>query len=242
MSYDMRCPFIFNMTGKNNIELKKRLSAAAYFIRKDSFLADIGTDHAFLPIYCVENNVCRRAVAADINKMPLERAADNIRAHGLEDRIECVLTSGFSGLDGYGITDGAVCGMGGELIASIIKNDAFIKSDGFRLILQPMTMLDEARKALCETGFEISGEITLCEDGKFYTVICSDHTGNVSQMSKFELLFGNFEKKMFESDEVKRAYIEHQILKYERIVNGKKTAGMDFFDEIEKIEFLKERL
>lgn len=227
---------------KNTVLLKKRLLAAAHFVRECSVLADVGTDHAFLPIYCVENGKSVRAIAADINEMPLDRARFNINTHGLSDRIECKLTSGFIGLEGYGITDGAVCGMGGELIAMIINDSDFIKKDGFRLIIQPMTMLEVAREALSNAGFDVNAEITLFEEGKYYTVISADYTNNTSKSSKFELLFGDFSKKLFESEEVRTGYINHEINKYERVIKGKSSAGINAFEEKEIVSYLKERL
>ena len=83
----------------------KRLEAAAKLVRPGAFVADIGTDHAYLPIYLVGKGIATRAVASDINRGPLDRAASNIRAAGLEERITLLLTDGVVGLCGLGITD-----------------------------------------------------------------------------------------------------------------------------------------
>lgn len=222
--------------------LSNRLSAAYSFVRSDSVLADIGTDHGFLPIYSVLKRKCRRAIAADINEMPLMHARENIDKYGLTDKIECVLTSGFDGLDVYGITDGAVCGMGGELIAAIISKNSFIKQEGFRLIVQPMTMHNVTRAALLQEGFEITEEISLIEDQKYYTVICADYVGETSEYDGFQLLFGDFSRKKYVGDGVRESFINHDIEKYERIASGKRKAGIDASIEEDIINKLKARL
>lgn len=208
--------------------------AAASYIRPSSIFADIGTDHAFLPIYAVEKGLAVRAYAADINRMPLARAMENISAHGLESRVKCVLTSGFDALDACGITDAAVCGMGGELIADIILRAGFIRSDGFRLVIQPMTKHDAARRALWESGFLIISELTVCEEEKYYTVICADYAGckgKTHDADDFSALYGDFRLKKFESENVRCGYLEHEISKYNGIIRGKDISGADTSDE-----------
>lgn len=217
-----------------NITLSKRLTAAVGFVRQGAVLADIGTDHAYLPIYAVENGIAERAVAADINKKPLASARANTEGHGLTDKITCVLTSGFDGLDGYGITDAVIAGMGGELIASIVDAADFIRRDGFRLIIQPMTMPEAARAALFRNGFSVICEYTLKEDGKMYTVIAADYTGKITKASVFALLYGNLNARKYESVEVEYEYFKREIAKYKRIIEGKRMAGI-IPEEEEKI-------
>lgn len=223
--------------------LSKRLNAAAAYVRKGAVLADVGTDHAYLPIFAVENGIASRAVASDINEGPLKNAESNIERHGLSEKIECVLTSGFEGLDGFGITDAVIAGMGGELIATIIENASFIRRDCFRLIIQPMTMHEAARKALFSLGFSVIGEYVLKEDGKFYTVICADYTGDVAfDVDDFLLLYGDESLRNYESDNVRKEYLTREISKYERISKGKCSAGINTDAEDETARKLKERL
>ena len=94
-----------------------RLRAAAGFVRQGAVFADIGTDHAYLPVFlCREKRVCH-AYACDIVEGPLKSAVAHIEESGFRDLITPVLTDGLTGLDDKGITDIAICGMGGELIA-----------------------------------------------------------------------------------------------------------------------------
>ncbi len=222
--------------------LSKRLTAVVEFVRHGSVLADIGTDHAYLPIYAVENGISRRAVAADINKKPLASAVNNIENHSLSDLIECVLTSGFDGLDSYGITDAVIAGMGGELIASIVSAAEFIKKDGFRLIIQPMTMPHIARRALDEHGFTVTDECTLKEDGKLYTVISADYSGaTCTDADEFTYLYGDLDARKYESDEVRSEYFAHETAKYMRIINGKTSAGINCESEKAILQKLTEK-
>ena len=218
----------------------KRLSAAAGFIRRGAVFADIGTDHALLPIWAVTNGIAVRAVASDVNEGPLKRARENAARYGVGDRVQCILANGFDGMESYGITDAAICGMGGELIADIVERAAFIKSNSFRLIVQPMTMQDAARRGLWRAGFAIMDELTVCEGDKFYTVICADYCGIVREVDDFTALYGDIATRRFESDDVRTNYFKHEIDKFEQIIQGKSSASLDVSAEREIIRRLTE--
>lgn len=216
----------------------KRLSAAASFIRQGAFFADIGTDHALLPIYAVMTKTAVSAVASDVNEGPLSRARENIAGNGLSGRIECRLTSGFDGMDDLQITDAAICGMGGELIADMISSADFIRRDGFRLIVQPMTMAEITRRSLGRLGFVTVCEKTVREDRKFYTVIAAEYDGVIRRPDDFTAFFGCFSDGRFENECDRRDYIMHEITKFERIIEGKRTAGLDVSFELAMSERL----
>ena len=116
-----------------------RLLAAAGYARQGKFIADVGTDHAYLPVYLAEAGVSAGAVATDINRGPLERAAANVAAAGLSDKITLRLADGLDGVEAFCPEDIFILGMGGELIARILGNSDSIKNENIRLILQPMT-------------------------------------------------------------------------------------------------------
>ncbi len=220
--------------------LGPRLRAAAGFIRRDAVFADIGTDHALLPIWAVKTGAAGRAIASDINTGPLLRARENVRQNGCSGSIECVLSSGFDALDSRGITDAAICGMGGELIAKIVGEADFIKRRGFRLIIQPMTMQNAARRGLWQNGFGIESEITVFEDGKYYTVICADYTGQAEDHDEFYALYGDLASRKFEPFDIRHGYFKGQISKYERIIKGKGGVGLDVSVETDIVRRLSE--
>ena len=152
-------------------EPDKRLCAAAKLVRQGAVFADIGTDHALLPVFLCKTGRVSRAVAADINVGPLAAARAQVEAEGVSHLIKLVLTDGLRGLEEEGLSDIAICGMGGELIARIIEASPYVKKAGIRLILQPMTCITELREYLSH-GFNIIDESIVCEDGKIYQIIC----------------------------------------------------------------------
>ncbi len=133
-------------------------------------IADIGTDHAYIPIELVKKNRVKRAIAADINEGPLKIAQKNIKSEGLSDRIETRLGSGISVLEKSEAGQIIIAGMGGELIEFIIKSDIEI-AKGSELLLQPMNNQYELRKFLMYNGFKIIDEDIAVEGFKVYNIM-----------------------------------------------------------------------
>ena len=125
-----------------------RLAAAVSFGRKGKRVADIGTDHASLPIFLVGNGISDSALACDINIGPLNAAKKNIDAAGLSNKIDTKLTDGLKGIEDFKPEDIYILGMGGELIWRIINDSELARVDGIRLILQPMTHAHDLRRGL----------------------------------------------------------------------------------------------
>ena len=115
-----------------------RLLSAAEFVRQGARFVDIGTDHAYLPLFLLKSGRVESAICADINEGPLESAKSNAKEAGVTENIDFVLTDGASALSDRGVTDVAICGMGGELIADIIDRAPFLKDANIRLILGPI--------------------------------------------------------------------------------------------------------
>ena len=166
------------------IKLTPRLMTAVPYVRGGRLVADIGTDHAYLPIYLCEqrkltpvtagNGEILCAVAADINKGPVERADEHIVAARLTKYIRTVQTDGLRGLDVYDPADIVIFGMGGELIASILAAAPWIRDPGKRLILQPMTHAEKLREYLLSAGYAIVGETLSREGERIYQTICAE--------------------------------------------------------------------
>ena len=155
-------------------------------VRENAVLADIGTDHGKLPVYLAQTGKICRAVAADINEMPLQKAMNNINKYGLTSAIETYLTDGLHGVERFCPTDVVIAGMGGELIEQILQEQTIDKT-GVKYILQPMTK--EEREFLCENGYTIVDE-HIVEEGKIYQIICAEYTGEFSAMTPAEYLLG----------------------------------------------------
>ena len=158
------------------MRLPRRLTAAFDLVREGSAVADIGTDHAYLPIALVKEGKCTKAFASDVGKGPLERARENIAEAGLDGIIETVLTDGAAYFDGKA-DEFIIAGMGGELIYRIICDAPFLKNENIHMVLQPMTKVSLLRKALLGDGFFIEREKLVKEDGKIYTVMSVGYDG-----------------------------------------------------------------
>ena len=165
-------------------KLTPRLMTAVPYVRGGRLVADIGTDHAYLPIYLCEqrkltpviakNGETLCAIAADINKGPVERADQHIAEARLTKYIKTLQTDGLTGLDAYDPADIIIFGMGGELIASILAAAPWAGGAGKRLILQPMTHAEMLREYLLSAGFAIIGETLSREGDRIYQTICAE--------------------------------------------------------------------
>ena len=171
-------------------ELGERLSVCVSFVRRGSRIADIGTDHGFLPIWLIKKGISPCAVATDINELPAEKARFNAEKYGVSDRLSVITTDGLAGVAPDSVDDIVAAGMGGEVIAGIINRAPWLRNERYRLILQPMSRSEMLRDALLSGGFDIEEEKTLCDAGRVYTVMCAKYTGNVRKGTLTELYGG----------------------------------------------------
>ena len=148
----------------------KRLLKCASMVSGKGTVCDVGTDHAYLPVYLVEEKICERAIAGDIADGPLEAAAATINRAGLGEKITVVKSDGLKEIDPEGITDVVIAGMGGETIIAIIEAAKWLEN-GVNLILQPMTKEPLLRKWLCENGYGIIKEEAVTDNDHVYTVM-----------------------------------------------------------------------
>ena len=151
------------------IPLTPRLSCIASHVHAKT-IADIGTDHAYIPIRLVQDGVCSHAIASDIRQGPLDIAGANIKKYGLADKIETRLGAGLSTIVPNEVQDIIIAGMGGEMIISILAQDEKTAKNS-RLILQPMNAQYELRHFLLEHGYKICAEDIAVEGFKVYNLI-----------------------------------------------------------------------
>ena len=218
--------------------LDHRLATVPPFVRPGAVVADVGTDHAYLPIVLVGSGCATRAVASDIHRGPIERAAQHVAEYGLSDRIDTVLTDGLEGIRPYAPTDIIIFGMGGELIARILSDAPWVKDTGIRLILQPMTHAECVRTYLAEQGFALVDEVLSRESGKIYQTIVAEYTGEPYVIDEVTAELGRFANP--KKDEPLRVpFITHRIEVLEAAAAGKERAGVDTAAERRYIEQLK---
>ncbi|NBI70907.1 SAM-dependent methyltransferase [Clostridiaceae bacterium] len=153
------------------MRLSKRLHVIASFVAPGSAVADIGTDHGYIPVYLVKEGIAPRALAMDVRKGPLERAKEHVREHGLSDRIALRLSDGLSGLKPGEADTVIIAGMGGKLVMRILEQGRHVWDSVKHFILSPQSDWGETRRFLEQAGFRIDGEAMVEEDGKFYVVM-----------------------------------------------------------------------
>ncbi len=208
-------------------KLSKRLQCAAAYVRPNAFVADVGTDHAYLPIALLLEGRIRGGVVSDIHKGPIQRATEHIWQWGAQDRLRPILCDGLVALENDHPEDILILGMGGELIADILARAPFVKQRETRLILQPMTHPEALRRYLLTEGFAIVGE-ELVKEEKIYQIICAEYTGQstpVGEEDSLKLLVG--ESNLARRDTLTRELVSHWQTVLEKQQRGKRQAGSD---------------
>jgi len=152
--------------------LDLRLKTIAETIPQNVAIADIGTDHAKLPIALIESGKAKKAIAIDVNKGPLERAKQAIKEHDLEKKIEVRQGSGLNKLTQADAIDVIVmAGMGGYLIRDLILENITYAYSVNQLVLQPMNNVPLLREELLKNGFKIIQEALAYEGNRFYEIL-----------------------------------------------------------------------
>lgn len=208
------------------MELSLRLECALSLVRENSRVYDIGSDHGYLPCALVTRGICKSAVVTDVNKGPLERAKKTFLERGIYESAQFYLTDGLSGLTFEdGKCDVCICGMGGELIASIIEARPDIWEADVSFVLQPMTRAHVLREFLWSRGFEIQREIAVTDADKPYVVMKACYTGEATEYTEAELYLGKRDAR--QKSQYTEELIDKLILSFERKCQGMRQAGHD---------------
>lgn len=206
------------------VNLSKRLNAVASLVKSGSSVADVGTDHGYIPVYLVKNNISPFAVAMDINEKPLASCKALVKAEGLEGHIKTRLSNGLEKLNEGECDTVIIAGMGAELIVDILSSCDYVKQ--FHLILQPMTHPEIARKYLYDSGFEINNDIIVADGKHSYSVFDAYYTGKITPKTQKDYFFGNI------TDFSNKEYFLH-LLNY---LKNKSKSGVDLSDVISAVE------
>ena len=200
------------------ITLDKRLSAVAALVRPGSRLADIGTDHAYLPVYLVQSGVCPSAIASDIGAGPLDAARRTVTENGLTSEIALRLGDGLATVSAGEVEDVAIAGMGGETIAAILEAAPWVQDKGIRLILQPMTRAEDLRRWLLHNGFSVLEEHLIIDGRHLYPVLAAQYTA-APVCADDVLIYGGF----FSAEEgrpYRRMMAEHLLRRAQGLSHG----------------------
>lgn len=201
--------------------LSKRLKAVADMVTEGNIAADIGTDHGYVPIYLIKNNISKKAYALDINEGPLKMAAKNIRLEGLSDKITTVLSDGMEQMKDNMDESVIIAGMGGDLIVDILSRGSRIK--GIKeLVLSPHKRIDLVRKFLSQNCWEIIKEDMVMDGGKYYTIIKAVK-GQNTEYTDVELLYGKY--LLETKNQVLKQYLKKENEKFSKILNTMKESG-----------------
>ena len=207
------------------IKLSRRLTAIYDAVREAAgalpsecaVLADVGCDHAHVPIALLQENVIQSAVLSDIGEGPLARARENIAAVGLSDRVRFVLADGLKGIPEGEANLLLISGMGGLLMAEILSDDPEITASFAGVVLQPQREWGALRKALQDCSLCIVRERFVEEDGKYYPVILAV-SGVPAPLSEQALEYGPC--LLREGNETLKTYLRGERDKTGRILSG----------------------
>lgn len=234
------------------MKLTNRLQAIADLVKKNSIVADIGSDHGYLVANLVENNIVKRAIASDINKGPVQNCIGTILSRDLGEFIEVRLGGGFIPYKEKEVDTAIIAGMGGQLIRDIMIESKAVVDTIETFILQPMTAQDELRKWLINNNFSIANEIVTNEQGRFYEILVVKHgsSGNLlDEELKSKLSFEETDEIFLEIgykvDLERSAYNEflgRKIQKYEMIINQIKSNENSVGASIEVMKVAENKL
>lgn len=175
---------------KPSCKLSNRLLMCANNVREHAVLLDIGTDHAYLPTYLLLNNKIKSAIATDIHQKPLQNAKKTLEKFNVQNKVTLIQSNGFEKVSLDNVTDITIAGMGGTLIKEILEKADFNMSNNLRLILQPMSMPEEARQFLFKNHFKIIKEEVIAEDKRLYLCICAQQTDEDITFTDYDCYVG----------------------------------------------------
>ena len=153
------------------MELSKRLTAVAGLVTEGASVADIRTDHGYIPIHLIGQGLSPKVIAMDINKGPLERARIHIAGYGMSEKIETRLSDGLAAVKPGEVDEMIVAGMGGALVIHILEEGKDVVKGLKGCILQPQSEIQKVREYLIDHGFCFEAEDMVEEDGKYYPMM-----------------------------------------------------------------------
>nr|WP_312214668.1 class I SAM-dependent methyltransferase [Clostridioides sp.] len=201
-----------------NIKLTSRLETIASLVTKGSKVADIGTDHGYIPVHLLKNNIVPFAILADINKGPLDNGKRFVKWNNLLDKVDFRLGSGIDVLHQGEVDEVIIAGMGGILISDILENKKEVAHRLKKLILQPMQAQNKLRMYLLENGYEIIDEVLVREDFRIYEIIVAEYTGKYSEVEN-EIYFEVGEKLVQKRDPLLKDFVDKKLKSYKDVLD-----------------------
>ena len=192
-----------------------RIEAIASLVDNDALVVDIGTDHAYLPIYLYENDITKNIVASDISSNALLFAKNNLEKHNLSSKIKLVVSDGFKNLDEC-FDIAIISGVGTETIKKILDNEVLPN----KLILSSHKNVSDLREYMFKIGYKIEKEIIVYENNIYYNII--KYVKGKDNLSKYDLLLSlsndiNYKKHLL--NKYKEIYEKSHDKKYLEFIN-----------------------
>lgn len=200
-------------------------------------IADIGTDHAYIPIYMIENSLADYFIASDVREGPISIASENIKEHNLSDKIETRLGNGLSVLNQNEANTVIIAGMGGQLISEIIEADIDIAKN-VKLTLQPMNAQYELRKYLIKNGFSIINEDISVEGFKVYNILNAEY----KKQAEFENDIEYHLPKYLIGHKYYHYLYDKKHREFSKVIRGLKKSGNTDKEKLELYEYWLEEL
>lgn len=218
------------------LELTARLQMVADLVPDGARLADIGTDHAYLPTALMLEGKISTAIAADLRQGPLDRAKATVQNYGLQGKIGFRLCDGLKGIRPEEADTVVIAGMGGETISMILQAATWTRENGTTLVLQPMSSMLELRVWLEENGYQILSEHLAQEGDTLYTAFLVQ-AGEMSALTPAERWVGRNH-----SAPLRKAWIEHWEHRIRRAKEGMERSKQETIQhQIKELEeILKE--
>jgi tRNA (adenine22-N1)-methyltransferase len=227
-----------------NIELSNRLKAISKLVKDVKSIVDVGTDHGYIPIYLVKNNIIEFAIASDINKGPVDKAKKNVQDYALGNNISCRLGGGLTTVKPKEVEAAIIAGMGGNLIRDIIEESKEVFKNLSYAVLQPVQNPEVLREYIYKSGYTIIDETIVKDEDKYYEIIKIKYNNNKKEV---EPIYYQISKILLSKKEpLFKEYIEFKLQKYTKVyenLNERTELSRKRKEELKKIiEKLKEFL
>lgn len=231
------------------MELSKRLQFIADHIDRCKTIIDVGTDHGYIPIYSVKNNLCEKAIASDINKDPVKKAEMNAALEGVKSSVEVRLGGGLEVINIGDAEAVVIAGMGGNLIRDILEKD-IEKTASFKyLILQPAQNPEVLREYLYNNGYEIMEEDLCLDEGIYYELFKVKKINTAEKVSLHPIYYEISPRLLKDKNKLMLSYLESKEEKYSKILGFIKDTSesalkrrKDIEDKLKEIENFKKVL
>ena len=211
------------------MKLTDRLLKIASLVDNGKRIADIGTDHGYIPVYLLNQNKIQYAILGDINKGPLENARKEVTRNKLQDKVDLRLGSGIEVLKENEVDEIIIAGMGGMLINNLLKANEKVAHTTEKLILQPMQAPEELRMFLYQNGYKILDEHLVREEHRLYEIIVCKYEGLEPQ--EIDPIYYEIGLKLIENnDPLLNDFIENKIRINQNVLKkleGKEGQGIE---------------